>query len=400
MNLLQKISDADSKTEFFIVALVALLLLVALTLVTEKMTYDHPHFEYKGDWHKYIYMARNNPLDFHIAPFCWRIVNPLLVKSLPLELPWGFFVVCFLGTWMAAVAVYYLAKAFDCSTTFAFVGMLMFLSLGFATKNVLKFFWQPDALSFLFITWGIYCVRKRKDRLFIVLMAVGVAVKESMMFVAPLYYTFNARKLIDLKLIPRTVLLALPALLVLFTIRAAIPQKGTDPNYVNSLPENLRVVQVGLGAKYDYWEFAKSTLKMRRDNLSKNDIYAYTVGTFGAALIFLPFFAIRRNLSLLVRFLPFLLLAYSQTIFANNTERLIVLGFPAMIILALNGAENISRRLRFKPSDFIALPLVYFVLILATPDRAVAPFQAEIFILYFAALYYIRSKTGLPSRIS
>jgi hypothetical protein len=400
MDFLQKITDADRKTEFFVIALVALLLLAPLALVTEKMTYDHPHFEYKGDWHKYIYMAQNNPVDFHIAPYYWRIAIPTMAKLLPLELPTAFFILCFLGVWMTAVAVYYLVKAFEFSTTFALLGMLLFMSLGFATKNMLKFFWQPDALSFCLITWGIYCIRKRKDLGLLVLMALGVAVKESMMFVAPLYYTFNARRLIDLKLIPRTVLLALPALLVLFTIRTAIPQKGTDPQYVNSLPEQAAVIQIGLGSKYDYWEFAKSTLKLRLDNLSKDTPYAYTVGTFGAAIMLLPLFAVRRNLPLLVKFLPFLALAYAQTIFANNTERLIVLGFPAMIILALNGAENICSRLRFKPSGFIALPLLYFALNLATPDRAMAPFQAEIFILYLAVLYYLRSDREVSATVS
>jgi len=66
-------------------------------------------------------------------------------------------------------------------------------------------------------------------------------------------------------------------------------------------------------------------------------LYAWTVGTFGFVPTLAPLLAIRRNLVPFFRFLPFLLLVYSQPLFAGDTSRLLVLAFPAVIVLALNG---------------------------------------------------------------
>ena len=49
------------------------------------------------------------------APFCWRIMSPLLAKVLPFDIQTNFFVLAFAGVWLAGVAVYYMAKAFSFS---------------------------------------------------------------------------------------------------------------------------------------------------------------------------------------------------------------------------------------------------------------------------------------------
>lgn len=108
-------------------------------------------------------------------------------------------------------------------------------SLGWASKFTLHKFWLPDSLSFLFITLAIYSILVKNDNLFLVLLMLGVLVKESVIFVAPLYYTFNTKKLIDLQLIKKCILFTLPAIGTLTAVRFAIPAMNSDPSYLSTL---------------------------------------------------------------------------------------------------------------------------------------------------------------------
>ena len=49
------------------------------------------------------------------APYCWRIMTPLLAKTLPFDIQTSFLVLAFAGVWLTGVAVYYMAKAFGFS---------------------------------------------------------------------------------------------------------------------------------------------------------------------------------------------------------------------------------------------------------------------------------------------
>src|SRR3990172_6901681 len=141
------------KYEFLLVACIALLITTILLLRTDIITYKHPNFLCHWDLHKYIYMATQNPFDFHIAPFCWRVVNSLLAKMLPFDFQCNFFIV---------------------------------------------------------------------------------------IFVAPLYYTLNAQKFADVKLLKRTTILIIPSIVVLVTLRIAIPQMNNNLNYLTTIPEALQ----------------------------------------------------------------------------------------------------------------------------------------------------------------
>jgi hypothetical protein len=112
--------------EFMRVASIALLAVSVLLLRTNIMTYDHPHFAFIMDHHKYIRMAAGSPFDFYIAPFCWRVVNPLIARLLPFDLQWNFLIISFISVWMTGVAIYYLAKKLNFSKELSLIGMFMF----------------------------------------------------------------------------------------------------------------------------------------------------------------------------------------------------------------------------------------------------------------------------------
>lgn len=381
--------EKDKFREFLLLAIIGLLLVSILAIRTDKMNYDHALFNKNWDHHKYIAMAAGNPFDFHIAPFCWRIGTPVLAKALPLDLPDSFTVISFISIWMTGVLVYYLARIFEFSKTYAFVGMLMFFSLKYATRLYLFIFWSADPLSFLFIVLSIYCILSKKDMLFLLVIMTGVTVKESVIFAAPLYYTFNARKLIDGKLAIRMLLLVAPAVSVLISLRLGIPKMNNDVAYLSTLPEKLRIVQEGTSS-YDYLALLREIGLERVKMLSLSTLGDYTVGTFGVVLMSLPFFSVKRNIELFLRFIPFLALVGSQLLFAVGTNRLLALAFPAIIMMALNGLVTVSGALFIKPKYFIILALLIFGvnLITVNPFSSVSQqillFEAFTFIIFLA----------------
>jgi hypothetical protein len=72
----------------------------------------------------------------------------------------------------------------------------------------------------------------------------------------------------------------------------------------------------------------------------------------------LPWFALRANLLWFVRFLPFLVLVTAQMLYGHDTERYLILAFPAFLIFALNGLERLSARFRVPAWSWTLVPLV------------------------------------------
>jgi hypothetical protein len=250
---------------------------------------------------------------------------------------------------------------------------------------------KPDPLAFLFIVLSIYCIAAKKDVMYAVFLAVGVLFKESVLFVAPLYYTLRAQELLDYRSLLRGVILALPAVGVFVTLRYMIPMKNDDYFYLSTLPDALQQVQLGRSS-YDLgWLWREIGIE-RFKTISPESLTRYTIGTFGAVAAMLPLFAIKQNARLLVRFLPFLLLVYAQMLFATNDTRLLAAGFPAIILMALNGADAIARVMRVKVAT---LSIVFGVLICVLLVRTWMLFvpgiyEAVIFIAYLAVCFYWR----------
>jgi hypothetical protein len=387
--IILQILKNEKVKEFLIIGIPSLLIVSLLLIRTEKLVYDHALFNENWDHHKYIAMAAGNPFDFHIAPFCWRIGTPVLAKALPLDLQDSFTVISFISIWMTGVLVYYLARIFEFSKTYAFVGMLMFFSLKYATKLYLFIFWAADPLSFLFIVLSIWCILSKKDMLFLLVLMTGVTVKESVIFAAPLYYTFNARKLIDGKLAIRMLLLVAPAASVLISLRLGIPKMNNDVAYLSTLPEKLRIVQEGTSS-YGYLALLREIGLQRVKMLSLSTLGDYTIGTFGVVLMSLPFFSVKRNIELFLRFIPFLALVGSQLLFAVGTNRLLALGFPAIILMALNGVFVISETLGVGPKYFVIVSILVFGMSLISLNPFFSNptydllFEALIFIMFLA----------------
>jgi hypothetical protein len=377
--------------ELFPVAALALVLMALLAIRTEYLTYDHPDFWVPSDHHKYIYLATHHPFSLHIPPFGWRLLAPTLARLLPFDLPTSFFMVTFLAMWMTSVAAYVLARVYGFSRTLSIVGMLMFLSLVWATKFNLFEFWRTDATAFFFVMLAIILVASRHDGAFCLILAIGVLAKESVVFVAPLRYSLMAEKPFDAPLAMRSLLLALPAIAVLIALRVGIPPMNQDPGYVATLPPALYGVGViGDNRTYELlprlaWVVA---YRIRTFNLAL--LYAYTLGPWGIMVGLLPLAGGRTALRLAVRFLPFLALAYVQLLFAPvNTLRLLVIAFPAVVLLALTGVRRIMERFRTPPGRFVLLAAAFYgtlLLSLPVPRLRVSLFQQAVIFLVLLPL--------------
>ncbi len=377
--------------EFLAVSGISLPVLIALTFRTNLVTYNNPAFNQPFDHHKYILMASSNPFAFHIAPYCWRVLTPLIAKVLPFGLEWNFFLIAFVSIWMTSVTTYYLARRYDLSRICAILGTLTFLSMGFVTKSLLQWFWYVDPLSLLFITLAIWSIVARKDALFVLLLALGVADREEVLLVAPLYYSLNAQRIIDVDLIKRTVLLALPAVGVFVGFRLLIRPLNHDAAYLRSLPSVDRVVWSVHGHRhtsFNYQQIIGASLA--------NPAYAlvrflpHIWYSLRSALILLPFFAFFRRFDLLLRFAPFIALVFAQLLFIAD-NRYLIGAFPVLVVLAVFGMREFVDRLGIPAPYLLGLPLLFVGLNLVWVDRVDPPVVLQIAILvsYLAVLAWI-----------
>lgn len=110
----------------------------------------------------------------------------------------------------------------------------------------------------------------------------------------------------------RGALLIAPAVFVTAALRLAIPHSND----------------------YSLAEALTTTLQLRAQRGDWN-LYRFTLGTFGPLLI-VPLLAPRANWRIVRPLLPFVALVYAQTLVATDTERLLIVACPLLILLVLN----------------------------------------------------------------
>src|SRR5271169_2519084 len=89
--------------ELVAIVLMCVAMLGMVYLRTYRITRADDVFRQPYDHHKFIYMAEHNALDFHIAPFCWRLLNPLLASWLPFHTDTNFLVLMLAEILLTAV---------------------------------------------------------------------------------------------------------------------------------------------------------------------------------------------------------------------------------------------------------------------------------------------------------
>ncbi len=352
-------SSLSNKNYDVFAFLLSLIITSWLFIQTEKIDYYHEHFPLAWDHHKYIFMALNN-LDFHIAPFCWRIFVPFVASLLPFELSINFQVIAFISLVLTGYFNFLIGKIFFQSDIYGLGMMMAYFSLNFATKYVIYDFWLPDAFAIFLITAAIYSIIIKNDFLFSVIILIGSFTKESVLFVIPLYYSLNSQKFFDKRLFIKTVVYFVIALITVAAIRISIPAFNNDLNYISKLPEQLFIVQRG-NSIYDLKYLFKTIGMERLSNLSIKFIYDITIYVFMIYFI-LMFMDVKSTFKLFIKFLPFLLLVYSQILFAENMDRLIVIAYPFVLLGAFSGLSNFTKAFSYNKYFLLVLISIYLLL--------------------------------------
>lgn len=376
----------DNSKNSTIALILSFIITLLIFLKTYKISYTHSYFPLPWDHHKYIFMALNN-LDFHIAPFCWRILVPILASVLPFELSINFQLIAFFSVVFSGYFVFLIARKIFEDDLIAFGMMLAFYSLSFAAKNAIHDFWLPDALVIFLISAGIYSILAKNNFAFLLIIILGALTKESVLFIIPLYYTFNTNQIIDKKLLFQTfVFLIIGLSILLILVRVLIPPLNQNIEYVSRLPLHLKLVQ-NENSFYSFGYLFKTIGVDRIKNLSIKFLYKISLYVFTSYFIFM-FFDIKSLLKWLVKFLPYVILVYSQLLFAVNIERLVVLAFPFILISAFAGLNKCSNLIPYSSYFIIILNLIY-ILINITTDVFYSSWIIIYQILIFISLLFL-----------
>lgn len=292
----------------------SLIFTLSWTAITIPLTTYSADFARQWDHHQYIEMAQGKST---VAPYAYRVLTPFLARALPFDLQTNFRLLAFLVLWGTGIAVYALARAFDFAPTVALIGTALFYTLYWAVGFTSYDFWLCDPLVFLLAVLAIRSAKLRQGKQFAALLALGVLNKETALCVVPLWFTLNP----DAK---REGLLGLlPSGVVLIGLHLFIQITPSEYNLFSTFREMTA------------W---------RLQTFNLDTLWRVTFGTFGILLI-IPWFS-KSNLRHLAIFAPYLALIYAQLLIANNTERLLVLAFPALIVMSLETIQGYTIKRR------------------------------------------------------
>ncbi len=368
---------------FLSLCVLALSLTALAFFRTDPMTRDNPGFSQPGDHYAYIAMAESDRLEYPEAPFNRRVLTPALVKALPFDTETGFRALTFFCLSVTGVALYYALRQLGLSGALSLAGMLSFFSLSFATEFVLFDFWLTDPLAFFLLAFSFWAAASRRLAWFAGLLFVGALNKEAAIFALALFYGLEARRLFDLEALKRAALLGVPAMLALLALRLSIPSESV----------------------YSYLDLLATLGRQRLEGLTVTTLLGpLTFWAFGIGGCVLPLFALvgEQGRRLALRFLPFVMLVYSQLLFAVNNERLLVFGFPVVAVLSAFGLREIARLASVEQRLLVPLPLLMLAANLwAYGYKEALKYQAPLFLLYLVATFvgghFVRKRCRLAT---
>lgn len=384
----------------YLLLLLSILLTSIIYLRTDVMDYTHEHFQHPWDHHKYIWMATNN-LDFHIAPFCWRVFVPFLASILPFELSLNFKIIALISVALTGYFVFKIGQKIFGDNVLSISMMIGYFSISYATKYVIYDYWLPDAFAILLMTLGIYFILIKNDLAFLSVMSLGALTKESVLFVLPLYYTLNAEKLFYTKAIKKSAKIFLLPIFIFIGIRILIPAFNSNPDYVQTLPLQLRLVQYD-SSEYNLYYILNYVALERIKSFDFKLLYRITIYTFMIHFVLL-LIEIYKKPIWLIRFSPFLILVYLQIFFAVNEVRLVSIAFIPVLILSISRMSKCFAKTNYKNYPVLILNIIFFITVVNSGlfyGNWLILRQAFLLVLFYALYWaYIKIKTHFKKNI-
>jgi len=345
-----KYQNKEVYLEFVVVTLIIAFYLTVIVLTISPLVPSHPDFANPTwDHHMYIEMAKNPIVVFKQtinAPYCYRILMPILCWLMPFDLTLNFQILTMLCLFFTGLILYIILKEFY-SKILSLAGLTLFYSSHWTARFLIFDFWLTDSMAFFFILLCFFAIVKSNIMLYCVSLFLGVLSKEIVLFTIPVlliseYMNINQKSIFNKRYVLRCLYAVLPGFILYIAIRLIIRQPNSE--YISIFPFDLR-------------EINKFILTL------SNPIYYY-IYTFSTWGIICSTFPLLNRKSILLKWLKqygvFIGLIYCQLLIATDNERILIAGFFPIILLTVSGMERVCIKKNISQLYFMALCIIYF----------------------------------------
>jgi hypothetical protein len=206
----------------------------------------------RGDDLIYEDIARH-PFGVHTFPFGFRLGLPLLVHVLPFDHTVSFTALALLAAGGACAFAYLLMRELGGERRVA-IGLALALAISPPFLIVVLRHGRNTDIATVFLMMAATYFAVRRERLWLALtLALGVVVREAVLFVAPLAYALWALRPLDRRAARDALVVAAPAIAIYLAIRLGIATVGEArvPGYGGSLVgERFTVIKQGLQSAF------------------------------------------------------------------------------------------------------------------------------------------------------
>jgi hypothetical protein len=192
----------------------------------------------------------------HSFPYADRIAVPWLVHALPFSQVISFQLLALLGIAASGAAMFVLMRDFDIPAQLAGA-----LAVGFAVSPtllvaLLRHGRNIDPATSLVMILGCLFIVRRQRLALALTMLIGVAVKETTLFLIPFAYAVWAERLVDREALRDATLVAVAPIAGYIALRLGIPAAGTTytPDYTGSF----------VHVRFEIFRHAVSGVELRR----------------------------------------------------------------------------------------------------------------------------------------
>lgn len=345
-----KYQNKEVYLEFVVVMLLIVFYLAVIMLTTPSLVPSHPDFANPTwDHHWYIEMAKNPIVVFKqtiSAPYCYRILMPILCWLMPFDLTLNFQILTMLCLFFTGLILYIILKEIY-SKSLSLAGLTLFYSSHWTARFLIFDFWLADSIAFFFILLCFFAIVKSNIMLYCVSLFLGVLSKEIVLFTIPVlliseYMNINQKSIFNKRYILRCLYAILPGFIIYIAIRLIIRQPNSE--YISIFPFDLREIN-------------------RFIHTLSNPIYYY-IYTFSTWGIICSTFPLLNRKYILLKWLKqygvFIGLIYCQLLIAADNERILIAGFFPIILLTVSGMERVCIKKNISQLYFMALCIIYF----------------------------------------
>lgn len=129
-----------------------------------------------------------------VAPFCWRVLTPVLARILPFDTLTNFKILALVSSYLTLLLLFHLLLALGFSKRVALIGVLFYAGVFWTVKFALYSPAYIDDQTQLFIVLILYLMVKERYGLAIPAIALGVLQKESIIALAAVVYAHRAAR--------------------------------------------------------------------------------------------------------------------------------------------------------------------------------------------------------------